>query len=337
MTGPAPLPGDAGVPPPSAPGVLDVKAWIDRLRSEFSFEGKVGGQITSVLQAEQEHRKYVSATFHGQEVLTDAFQGFYFETIQLVAEIARERGWPEKAPYYGPILVQFVCLFRNYRACQISYERGYAMSGYASLRDVKDQACFLAAIAHNVTTFAKVWGIGGTDCTDPAERKKQVHATMAEQSRVLKWAMRSASGLDDAVVEELDGWEGLFHTELHGSRLSQSVATGDWVKHGTFPPLVPTVRENELAHYMCRAAEIGWMLTRLLPYLQPFKNAFGGEWRRRQRLLDDSFRFMQAQLAAMGKPIGEAFTRFVDAKLAFPEPLYYREADGSAGAARRPC
>jgi hypothetical protein len=57
--------------------------------------------------------------------------------------------------------------------------------------------------------------------------------------------------------------------------------------------------------------------------------AFGEEWKRKQTILDDSFRFMAHGLTRIGKRIGEAFIAFVDQKFSFKEPFYYVDADGS--------
>lgn len=307
---------------------MDVSEWQERLEREFTHDGVVGGQFAFVFPAERAHAAYVSAHFKGQEVLIDSFQGFFVETIRRAVEFSQQHGWGEgERPYYAPTLVQFVLLFRKFRACQTLLQRGYPMEGYALLRDLKDQACFIAGIAHNYTTHAAVWGIGVEAGEDEADRRR---SRMSAQGEVLARLLRQKSGLDDATREQLTLWEQLFHAELHGSQLSRATALVDWTTKGLFPPLEPQPRELELAMYMNRAAEVAWMLTRLLPFLQPEAGAFGEEWDRRRLVLDDSFRFMQQNMSEIGKEIGAAFIRFMDEKLCFDEPFHYEEADGTA-------
>ena len=81
---------------------------------------------------------------------------------------------------------------------------------------------------------------------------------------------------------------------------------------------------------MNRSSELGWLILRLLPYLQMTESAFGDGWHRKYLVLDESFRFMVHGLTKLGKKIGEAFITLVDEKFSFKPPFRYFEADGSA-------
>lgn len=81
--------------------------------------------------------------------------------------------------------------------------------------------------------------------------------------------------------------------------------------------------------YINRSSELGWMVTRLLPYLQVTENAFGDEWRRTREILEDSFRYMVESLGNLGKRQGASFIAMMDDKFAFEQPFYYFDADGS--------
>ncbi len=92
----------------------------------------------------------------------------------------------------------------------------------------------------------------------------------------------------------------------------------------------PTFHEQAFSVYMSLSAELGWLILRLLPYLQKDENAFGEGWRVKYAVLDDSFRFMVRGLTEIGKKFGEAFITLVDEKFSFRQPFHYFEADGSA-------
>ena len=141
--------------------------------------------------------------------------------------------------------------------------------------------------------------------------------------------IRKNSGLPDDTIVELRRWEQLFHMEVHGSTFSFTKELLDWVQGKAALSLGPTPKEDSMAIYMNRACEVGWLLVRLLPYLQPEKNAFGDIWLDKQQILDDSFRYMEQALSKLGKKIGDAFIRFVEEKFTFSEPFFYFEADGT--------
>lgn len=160
-------------------------------------------------------------------------------------------------------------------------------------------------------------------------REKVKKNRRTEQRRVLGKIIRKESGLPPDIIEELQKWEQLFHDEVHGSRLSFSTELLDWIRGTAALSIGPTPKESPTAMYMTRATEVGWLLVRLLPYLQPAENAFSIEWHRKHKILDDSFRYAQEGLSRLGKKIGNAFIKFVDEKFLFRKPFYYFEADGS--------
>jgi hypothetical protein len=92
----------------------------------------------------------------------------------------------------------------------------------------------------------------------------------------------------------------------------------------------PTFHEQAFAMYMNRASEVGWLILRLLPYLQIQENGFGIDWHRKCAVLDDSFRYMVHGLSNLGKKIGDAFITLVDERFSFGRSLSYFEPDGSA-------
>lgn len=91
----------------------------------------------------------------------------------------------------------------------------------------------------------------------------------------------------------------------------------------------PTHYQPAFTMYMNRVVELGWLVLRLLPYLQLERGAFGSDWHRKYAVLDNSFRYMVQGLSNMGKKIADAFMILVDQKFSFPDLCYF-DPDGAA-------
>lgn len=307
---------------------MDVAEWQKRLEENFSINGYVGGNLFEIFAQEKHCGEYFKRKSHGQSVLIDSFQGFYIETIETVLRWVAEHRWPKECENYPLIFLYYIIFFRSFRACQNLLVRGYPLHAYALLRDMKDRAIFLAGVAHNITSFPRVLGYEGIRAATAEEWKKIKKERKQEQYRVLNKMIREDSGLPMETIKELQKWEELFHEEVHGSTLSFFEELGSLVRGGAPFIIGPRPKESSMALYMNRASEIAWLITRLLPYLQVEKNAFGGRWREKHQILDESFRDMQKGLTKQGKKIGDVFIEFVDKKLSFEDPFFYVEADG---------
>ena len=295
---------------------MDVVAWQKRLEAAFSTGDVVGARLFEVVDLEKECGRYFVNTFHGQSVLMHAFQDFYIESLRASEAWVAKNGWPA-AEYYGALVLTYLTAFRSFRACENLLLRGYPLDGFALLRDVKDRALHLCGIARNATTWSLI------NSMDTRERKAAERKTVG-----LLLGEDSEMPPDDA--ESIRQWEEMFHQEVHGSKLTlmtemSRLMKGDRLSVGPLPD------DRQLAMYMNRAVETGWLYTRLLPYLQPNAAAFGAEWAERQAILDESFRASEQALADMGKPIASAFIRFVDCEFSFGGDFHYIEADGSGG------
>lgn len=289
--------------------------------------GVVGGHLCEVFNFENTYADSFAERYHGQFVLIDSFQSFYIETIRLAYKWIAENGWPQSCESYSVILLYSVIIFRSFRACEILLTKGYPLDGYALLRDLKDRAVFLGGIAHNITKVSKIIGYEGFKSGTAKKIKKE---RKNEEYRVLGRMIRRESGLPTDVIAELKKWEQFFHEEVHGSKLTFLIELEQWRKSGISPPIGPLPREDSVGMYMNRAAEIGWMITRLLPFVQPVCNAFGFDWKERQEILDDSFREMEKGLSRVGKSIADAFIIMIDNKFSFSSDFYYFEADGTS-------
>ena len=248
---------------------MDVGAWQKRLEDHFTVEGVFCGNLSAILDQEQICGEYYTNKFHGQDVLIHSFQSFYIETIINVFDWVEEHGWPKDCKNYAPLLFYYITTFRGFRACENLLLKGYSLDGYALLRDLKDRCIFLGGIAHNMTSFPALLGIQGLESATIEEWQKLRKRRKEEEGRVLSKMIRKDSDLPEEIRKELDRWEQMFHEQVHGSKFTFFLEGGDWMKGKEPISIWPVPNEKSMAMYMNRAAEIGWMLTRLLPFLQP--------------------------------------------------------------------
>jgi len=309
---------------------MDVSTWQKRLEENFTAKDIVGGHLLDIIDMEKAYGEFVVKTFHGQSVLIDSFLSFYIETIRAAESWISCNGWPNNTPNYAAIYLFYVINFRSFRACENLLTCGYPLDGYALLRDIKDRAIFLAAIAHNITTFPRVYGYEGIKEVSTEAWEKSRKMRKEEEHRVLRRMIRAGSGLPSYIRKDLAKWEQLFHEEVHGSRCTYFSEGGNWMR-GIEPLSIGPIPKNQsIAMYMNRSSEIGWLLVRVLPFLQPVEGAFGQSWIQRHKILDDSFMEMVKGLSKLGKPIADALIYFVEDKFKFPDNFHYFEADGSS-------
>lgn len=304
---------------------MEVAEWRKRLEDNFPDNQN----LFKILKLEDDCGDYFTKTFHGQFLLIDSFQSFYIETIQITYKWIADHGWPKEARAYSLLLLLYVINFRRFRACENLLMKGYPLEGYSMQRDLKDRAIFIGAIANNITTFSNIYMRYDIKAINDEEWKKIKSKIKKEEYRVLGKMIRKESGLPGNVIEELANWEQLFNVEVHGSKHTFFGELGKWLSTSYIPPIGPLPDEKSMAMYMNRSVEIGWMLVRLLPYIQPVSYAFGDEWMQKQKILDDSFCTMEKKLGELGKKLADAFIYFIDKKFNYSNDFCYFEADGT--------
>ena len=239
-------------------------------------------------------------------------------------------GWPKDRLNYPVAVVSFSNLFRRCRACEVLYGKGYPLDAYALMRDIKDRAFMLAGVAHNMIAFSEIIGAPRTVLSDPHEFKKQTTKNRKDtEHRITNGLMGRTSGLSADVQEDLKQWDDFFHFEMHGGSVSLTQELLELSK-GRIPQIGPSVVKDAYIMYINRSSELGWMIMRLLPFLQVSEDAFGEVWKHKRQVLDDSFRYMLEGLSNLGKRLGLSFIKMVDTKFLFKQPFFYFEADGSA-------
>ena len=294
---------------------MHVGEWQDRLEAAFGSGGIVGSRLLEVMDCEHQYGEYIVSTYHGQTVLMASFQDFFIETLRTAETWVAQNGWPPQYEYFGAWLVTFLTLFRSFRACESLFLSGYPLDAFALLRDVKDRALLYCGVARNLTTWSAL------NSMETGERK-------SAEGRVRDHLLRSESGLPQDVRDQLKVWAEIFHQEVHGSRLTLVQEMGR-LRDGAQMSVGPVPQDLALAMYMNRAVEAGWLCTKLLPFLQPCEEAFGQDWTRRHRVLDQSFRYCERALSDLGKPVADAVIALVNAKFSFDTTFCYFDADGS--------
>jgi hypothetical protein len=149
---------------------------------------------------------------------------------------------------------------------------------------------------------------------DLAQVKKLRRKTEMEVSLQMSG---SKSGLSASTIDELAVWDELFNYEVHGARLSFAGAASFMKGQGPLS-LVPVFKERDFAMFMNRYCEIGWMVHRLVPLIQPPSIPFGLPWKEKWTVIDESFELTVHSLTKEnGKAIGGAIVEYVRAKFPF--------------------
>lgn len=288
---------------------MDVAAWRRRLEETFlaNSAGHLG--LEAVKLAEDDYELWATQEMQGHFVVLDSLQAFMLDTINQVA-LHRGSKALKGRMWYAPNLFEYTTAFRSLRACENIFRRGYPMSGYALLRDLKDRVLFLCAVGRGLTSLNKLWGLEGIK--DGADKEVESEAIRkraeAEKKRVLNVMLRKSEDLGEHGSTLLK-WERNFNQEVHGARLSSSHLFVNWVKGPGDLPLAPERDEVLASQYMNRVREVGWPLMRLLPLLQPTAGVFGAEWGNSWHVLDDSFRAYHKASEPLNKPKLTAIVR----------------------------
>ena len=307
----------------------EIFKWQKRLENTFITNTIIGERLINIIDKENEYGSLVIKEFVGYRTLIDCFFDFYIETLNIVDCSIRNKGIPKDFLNYSSILLYTVTNFRSLRAAENLLLHGYPLDGYALLRDLKDRAIFLAAIINKITSFRLINGFDALSNTDrqytQENYSKIKNRRKREERRVLDCMLRSKSGLDIELIEELKLWENLFHEEVHGSRLTFCIEGEFWLTGKKYLSIFPEINEIAVALYINRACEIDWMFLRTLPYLQFESKSFGNEWCNKWKVLNESFYFMLDSLLKENKKIASAIISLIDNKFSFSTATHYIE------------
>lgn len=301
--------------------------WRARLLKEFP-AAFVSSQMLPVVGAENVIGGQLRQNFFGQRLLMDSFQSFFVHTLNLTIELVTKQGWPKDLPHYALVFVGFANLFRRFRACELLYNNGYPLDAYALMRDIKDRTFVLAALARNRMTYRDILGVKeGMTATESDFGDRATENRKKAENRITQELIGKSSGLSQEAQDDLKLWESMFHAEVHNAALTWAHEVKALYEKTEPPTFGPSATKDGYVIYQNRSAEMGWMLVRLFPFLQPSQAAFGGEWLNSRNVLDDAFRHLSDELAtAVGKRIGASFIELMDKKFQFKEPFFYSES-----------
>ncbi|APV51112.1 hypothetical protein BWI17_16330 [Betaproteobacteria bacterium GR16-43] len=295
---------------------LPIDEFQKRLESISEVDGVQFARLATLRDAENAHEQAVSK-FWGHRTLSDAFKCFYLETVELGNTAVAPKVTIPLSANYPRFVPRIAVAFQGLCGAECAAQLGYPYQGYGHLRNIFDELVLTSAALQKLTDFDKIDGIDPSEQFDPSLVKKIKRKRMDNEFEVRQQMTGKKSGLKPESVEELAMWDALFDWETHGARLSAAQAMA-YMK-GTEPlPIVPKFKEGSYALFMNRFSEIGWMLHRLLPALQPPDVLMPDAWHGKWQILDESFEQMVYSLTAQSKKkIGEVMVEFVKAKFPF--------------------
>ena len=306
------------------------KTWQQQLEEAFTFNGSIGGRsLPSMAEQEQICGAYCRDLKPDNQVLAACFLDFFATTLRLTASTYHEKGWPTD-PCYGLCTIEFVAQFRGFRAAEVLSQNGYPFDGYALLRDLKNQAIFIGAIAAGLSSFPALYDLPASpseECCDELAQRGSLYRSVDEERAIFSRMIGETSGLSSH-ISALRKWNDLFNMKIHGSRSTVSIEMKAWGENKAHFLVGPRIDPGTAAIYGRRFVEVAWMTLRTLPFLQTEQARFTEDWRQHWSLLDRSMRLLveTAVKPSDEVPAAAAFIAMVDSK--FAGDLSARYAEG---------
>jgi hypothetical protein len=289
-----------------------------KLRDTFSTGDVVGANLLPIHLLEEQREVQLCTSFSGYRLLNQCFLAFLYETLHIANKEA-----PESKPelsWYRPLLLVLATLFSRARASEIVYLHGYALEGFALLRDIKDRAILLAGILHGITTLPLILGF---TAEGKLENDRDYWAADREMVKRRKSAHQATfksmltEGLPAEVADHLRRWGDLFNAEVHMSLHS-------FVHEGLRPyratgelNIGPNQSQLALEMYMNRSLEVSWALLKVLPIVQYRSFSHGDEWCRKWHLLDYNLKIAVESVADQATDIVPSLLQWFQIKLPF--------------------
>lgn len=289
--------------------------FVKRLDAVSKCDGISYGRVHLLFDEEQKHQQTI-LQYKGYLALSDAFKCFFLETIELINTVCRPKVTAPLSEFYPIFVPRLAHSFQSLCGAERVAICGYPYHAYTLLRNTFDNVALTSAALQKVTDFYSIEGVTPSKTLDIAAVKRLRKNTEYNVRRIMTG---NQSGLTQETQDELANWDNLFDFEVHGARLSFA-ATQGWMK-GTEPlPVLPRFEEMQFAMFMNRYCEVGWMVHRLTPALQPPGVPLPEAWMNKWRILDDSFEVTVNSLTQqLGKEIGAAIVELVKAKFPFNE------------------
>lgn len=285
----------------------------ERLDVAFHYEGVKYGRLALVEKSEVEY-KIASSQFGGHVALSHAFKSVFLESIELLNTYCRPRVKTPLSEHYPQFLPRMSNSFHTLCGAECAAVNGYSSPAFTTLRNVFDDVVLVSAALQKVTDFYRIEGINPTEKFDPNTFTRN---RKNEERRVRPLMTGSGSGLDSAVITELDKLNQLFDFEVHGGRLSLANSI-KFMKGAESLQVLPQFNPKTFALFMNRFTEVSWAVHRLVPAVQPPEAPMPKEWADRWALVDNSFEIAVRSLSdELGMKVGDAYAEFINAKFPF--------------------
>ena len=294
---------------------LSPEDFVKRLDAISESDGIPYGRAHLLFDEEQKHQQAI-LQYKGYLALSDAFKCFFLETVELINTVCRPKVTAPLSEFYAIFVPRLAHNFQSLCGAERVAICGYPYHAYTLLRNTFDNLVLTSACLQKITDFYSIEGVTPGKPLDIAAVKKLRKDTEFDVRRKMTG---NQSGLTQQTQDELTEWDALFDFEVHGARLSLAAAQG-WMK-GTEPlPVLPRFDDMQFAMFMNRYCEVGWMVHRLVPALQPPGVPLPEVWMGKWLVLDDSFEITVNSLTQqLGKKIGAAIVELVKAKFPFNE------------------
>ncbi len=292
---------------------ISPEEFTKRLDAISEHEGVAYGRAHLLFDEEDKHAQ-ATLKYKGHLALSDAFKCFFLETLELTNLELRPKIKDPLSEFYALFVPRLAHSFQSICGAERVAIRGYPYHAYTLLRNVFDIVLLLSGGMQKMADLYSIEGIEPGKPIDPKAMRKLRKSTEFEVRRKM---VGDQSGLTAKTIDELSAWDELFDYETHGARLSltQSMA---WLKKAGPLPVLPSFDESAYAIFMNRHSEVGWMIHRLIPLLQPPGIQLPASWQEKWQILDESFEIMVESLTEQcGKAIGAAIVEFVKSKFPF--------------------
>ena len=293
--------------------------FIKRLNDISKYDGMPYGRVNLLIEEEEKHAQAI-LQYEGYLALSNSFKCFVLETIELLnKECFTKLTTPMSEPY-AVFIPRLTHSFLSLCGSEKASINGYPYQGYTQLRNVFDDMVLISAALQNITDIYSIEGIEPGKPIDPSAMKKMRIGTEFEVRRKMTG---TKSGLSQQTINELSKLDALFDYETHGARLSLAQSM-KWMKGLASLPILPKFNKSAFTMFLNRFCEIGWMIHRVIPNMQPSGIALPNKWKEKWRIIDDSFEHAVSDLSDEGgKKIGSAFVEFVKTKFPYNENSYF--------------
>ena len=291
----------------------DIADFQARLDAISNLEGVPYKRAYLLFEEERKHKEAV-LQYKGYLALSDAFKCFFLETVELINTYTRPKIDTPLSEFYSIFLPRLVHSFKSLCGAERMATCGYPHNAYSLIRNIFDDTLMTSATLQKFTDF---YSIEGVTPGEPINIKSVKKLRKDTEYQMRELMTGSKSGLSKETYEELKKWDDMFDFEVHGGRLSLASAV-DWMKGKDTLPVIPKFDEMEFGMFMNRFCEIGWMVHRLIPVLQPPNILFPNDWAHKWQVLDESFKVTVNSLTEqLGKKIGATIVELAEKKFPF--------------------